>query len=144
MFSNGRVLIAESETTLRELFHRKLLDRGVACDAAANGPDAIAKFDEGNYELVLLDLALPIVGALQVFQRIASMRASDRPIVMALAGDHDARLLEVDLVQVVLRKPFDVEAIAEIVRSCLRSTGDGEFRKAPDVPPRTRRELRNN
>ena len=144
MLTNPRVLIAESDLELRERLRHHLLERGVLSDIAANGGDALAQLDGRQYEIVLLDLALPIVGALQVFQRLAEIPSGERPIVMVTATNQDARMLDVELVQVILRKPLDAAAIGEVVANCLRPEARAESGSSEFGPPDAPRELRDH
>lgn len=121
MFDDQRVLIAEGEERLRRKLYGMLLDREIFSDSVANGRAAMAKLREEQYALVLLDLALPPDGAAEVMETVAQIPVGQRPFILALATHHDARSLDVDIVQIVLRKPFDVASAADIVQSCMKS-----------------------
>jgi CheY-like chemotaxis protein len=123
-----------------------LLDREIFSDCVTDAKAALAKLQEEAYALVLLDLALPPEGAAEVLNAVAQIPLGRRPFILALATHHDARSLDVDVVQIVLRKPFDAGSAADIVQSCMRSAlrrnsrakarteerdGNGDGRPAP-------------
>jgi DNA-binding NtrC family response regulator len=121
MFDDQRVLIAEGEERLRRMLYRMLLDREIFSDCTSDSASALQKLRDEEYALVLLDLALPPDGAAEVLSAVAQIPLPRRPFILALATHHDARTLDVDVVQIVLRKPFDVDSAADIVQSCMRS-----------------------
>jgi DNA-binding response OmpR family regulator len=118
---------------LRERLYGRLLDIDVFSDCAANGPDAVLKLEESRYSLVIADVGLPNQGIEQLVTRIAAMRKAERPIVLVLAGTPEsARGLDVEIVQIVLRRPVDVNQIVDLVRSCVRNSSNGKHAGAGD------------
>jgi DNA-binding response OmpR family regulator len=121
MFHEQRVLIAEGDERLRRKLYGMLLDRDIFSDCVSDSADAIEKLRNAEYALVLLDLSLPPNGAEEVMRSVAAIAPARRPFILAIATHHDARGLDVELVQIVLRKPFDTANTADIVQSCLSS-----------------------
>jgi len=119
-----RVLIADTDAGLRQRLYGRLLDIDVFSDCVATGPDALQKLEESGYSLVIADVGLPNGGIEQIVAHIGTMRREDRPIVLVLAGAPEAaRTLDVEIVQIVLRRPVDINQLIDLVRSCLRSSG---------------------
>jgi DNA-binding response OmpR family regulator len=117
----ARVLVADSDPVLRQRLFSKLLDLDIFSDCVANGRDALEKLTEYAYTVVIIDLGLPGVAAAQLIDRISKLAL--RPVVLVLAARPEAaRVLDVEIVQIVLRKPIDVLQLAELARSCIRST----------------------
>jgi len=84
--------------------------------------DTLAKLDELQYGVVVLDIGLPGGEVERVVERIAAIPATQRPVVLILAHHPEAtRSLDVEIVQIVLRKPVVISHIVDLVRSCLRS-----------------------
>ena len=121
MFDEQRVLIADGDERLRRKLYGLLLDREIFSDCVSEAGGAVAKVRGEDYALVLLDLALPPNGADDVLAVVSKMPPGRRPFILALATHQDTRNLDVDIVQIVLRKPFDTSAAADIVQSCMRS-----------------------
>lgn len=119
-----RVLIADSDPPLRQQLFSALLENDIYSDCVANTTDAVQKLNEERYGLVVVDVALPNGDVENVISRIHDMPVTQRPVVLVLAAKPEAaRTLDVDIVQIVLRRPVVVRQLVELVRSCLRSAG---------------------
>lgn len=131
-----RVLIADSDPQLRQLVFSALLAVDVFSDCVGTVPDALEKLGGEPYGLVVIDVALPGGDPEQVVARIAEIAPANRPVVLVLASNpSSARSLDVDIVQIVLRKPIALQQTVELIRSCVQSAparvapaedGDGE------------------
>lgn len=122
-----RVLIADADPPLRQQLYTALLEADIFSDCVSTTFDAIEKLDQERYALVLVDVDLPPGDVEEVIARIHRMPVADRPVVLVLAAKPEvARTLDVDIVQIVLRRPVLLRQLVEIVRSCLRSAaGEG-------------------
>jgi PAS domain S-box-containing protein len=108
------VLVVDDDNLDLTQLVRTLADGGYAVDTATTGEAGLAKFAEGRFDAVLLDLLLPDMNGLDVLQRIRSGdRAPDTPVVIVtIVGDRAAGFP----VQDVLTKPVDGEAVLEALR----------------------------
>lgn len=137
--TNSRVLLADGDAVLRRQLYKRLLDHDVFSDCVPDGASALRALDERPYTMLILDLNLGRVDGYQVLDRIRSMPQDQRPVVLVTVTDYDTHSLDVDLVQVVLRKPVKIGEVTEIVRSCLRTIGDDTILRRQ----RSNREARN-
>jgi DNA-binding response OmpR family regulator len=125
-----RVLIADSDPHLRQLVYSALLAVDVFSDCVGTVPDALDKLREESYGVVVVDVALPGGDAEQIIARIAELGREQRPVVLVLAANPAlARSLDVDVVQIVLRKPLALRQTVELIRSCVHGG------PAPVAPP---------
>jgi DNA-binding response OmpR family regulator len=119
----SRVLIADSDPKLRELLYSSLLAEDVFSDCVSSVPDALEKLRQEPYGVVLVDIGLPGGNAEQIVSAIAELQRSLRPVVLVLASNPaSARSLDVDIVQIVLRKPVGLRHTVALIRSCVEST----------------------
>lgn len=132
-----RVLIADSDPAVRQQLFSALLAVDVFSDIAVNVTDALEKLDGQAYGVVLLDIALPGGMPEQVLARIGTIPTERRPIVLvAAANASSVRSLDVEIVQIVLRRPLALHQTVDVIRSCVESLvsrpdaletdGDGE------------------
>ena len=119
----ARVLIADGDPALRQNLEKRLVDGEVFADSVADGRMALEALEHAHYAVVILDLELTHVSSERVLEAIAAMPPGRRPVVLVLAG-RSARSLDVDVVQIVLRKPCNVIQLSEIVQSCVKSAAD--------------------
>ena len=91
---------------------------GCTVETAANGFEALQKLRTKSFDLLLLDLMMPMMSGYDVVDQMKKMEA--RPAVIVLTATHaDAATLErLDgrVVSSILRKPFDVEAASDFIR----------------------------
>lgn len=119
-----RVLIADADAGLRQQLYSALLDHNIFSDCVSNTRDALEKLGAERYGVVVVDVGLPSGEVEDVIGRLAQMPAAQRPVVLVLAANPEAaRSLDVDIVQIVLRRPVHLSQLVDVVKSCLRSAG---------------------
>jgi two-component system OmpR family response regulator len=125
----SRILLVDDEHAIQTLLSYPLRKDGYEVVQATDGQAALARFAEGTYDLVVLDLMLPKLDGLEVCRRIRAR--STVPIIMLTA-----RAEEIDKVVGLeigaddyITKPFSVEALVARVRAVLRRAAKGD---APD------------
>lgn len=78
-----RVLIIEDDEGLRRLLQLDLEQRGYRVTTANNGEQGLAAFERVNPDLVVIDVALPLIDGREVCRRIRNV--SDVPILLMSA-----------------------------------------------------------
>jgi Response regulator containing CheY-like receiver, AAA-type ATPase, and DNA-binding domains len=117
-----RVLIADGDATLRQQLFTSLLNLDVYSDLVSTTADALQSLTEHEYGVVVVDVALPFGDVERVIAHIENMPAAMRPVVLVLAANPEsARSLDVEIVQIVLRRPVNLPQLVDVVRSCIRS-----------------------
>jgi len=119
--NHSRVLIADNDAALRRQMFSRLLELDVFSDAAADGEETLQRIRERDYAMLVLDLTIAKVEALKIIDVIAEIPADRRPMVLATTGSDGRPSLDSELVQIVLRKPFSLEDVSAIIRSCVIS-----------------------
>jgi len=122
------VLLVEDDLSIREVTALGLEGAGFRVTTAADGREGLARFREGGFALVVLDVMLPELDGLEVCRAI---RAESRvPIVML-----SARADTVDVVVGLelgaddyVTKPFELPELVARLRAALRRAA------APDEP----------
>ena len=122
VLDESRILVAETDTTLRRELYKALLDLDLFSDSAAEGNEALSRLKEHKYAVVLLDLTLPNVGAYELLDFIRTLPTTDQPIVLAIAPAGARQPVDHEIVQIVIRKPVRVVEVSEMVRSCVRGS----------------------
>src|SRR5947208_734743 len=120
------ILVVDDEQSYRDALAVALQREGFLVDTAADGPEAIARFDAAKPALVLLDVMLPKISGIDVCREL---RARSRvPIIMVTArnAEIDAVVgLEVGADDYVT-KPFRLRELIARVRASLRRVPSSE------------------
>jgi two-component system, response regulator, stage 0 sporulation protein F len=121
MPSEKRVLVADDDHAIRQLLCTLIKREGLSVDCVADGVEAIAKLEERNYYVILLDLMMPNLDGFAVIQHLAEHPQEPKPIVFIISAYADQTFKQVDphVVGGVIHKPFDVIALGELVRHCV-------------------------
>lgn len=82
-----KILIVEDEPDIQELLAAYLKDAGYDVETAEDGVEALARFQKGKFDLLLLDLMLPKIDGFGVCELIR--RKSNVPILMLTALDSE-------------------------------------------------------
>lgn len=128
------ILLAEDTPANQKLFREILVRHGHRVQVVSNGRDAVREFERGVYDVVLLDLQLPVLSGLRaaVAIRGSGCGRADVPIVamtaQAMRGDRE-RCLAAGM-NGYLAKPIDA---AELVRVVEHLAGPEAWRDA--APP---------
>ncbi|MBC3797518.1 response regulator [Acetobacterium tundrae] len=91
---NAKILLVEDNELNQEVAVEILRDVGLQVDIAANGEIAVAMVDQKKYDLVLMDMQMPVLDGLEATRQIRSNnRFRNLPIVAmtanAMAGDRE-------------------------------------------------------
>ncbi len=122
-----KILIVEDDPAIQAVLHDFIQDAGYSVEVASDGVEAISRFSEQDFDLVLLDIMLPKIDGYGVCAVIR--RTSDVPIMMltALDGEED-QIKGLDLqVDDYITKPFSlpilIRKIAAVLRRSARQSG---------------------
>ncbi|MEA3315707.1 MAG: response regulator [Campylobacterota bacterium] len=83
----SNILLVEDNETNQEIIVGLLENSGINIDIASNGKEAISKYkkNQTKYELILMDLQMPIMGGIEATQIIRSF-SKDIPIIALTAN----------------------------------------------------------
>jgi heavy metal response regulator len=124
-----RVLIVEDEPKISAYVKRGLEEEGYAVDAVSNGRDALDWALATPYDLIVLDLMIPIIDGISVCNQLRQ-RGDKTPILILTARDAlDDRVTGLDAgADDYLVKPFAMKELLARLRALAR--------RAADVPKR--------
>ncbi|MDE3222362.1 MAG: response regulator transcription factor [Acidobacteriota bacterium] len=115
-----RVLVVEDEESFIEALTIGLDREGFDATIARDGQEALAMFEEGRFDVILLDLMLPKLSGLDVCRSVRA--ASDVPIIIVSAKGE-----EVDMVLMLevgaddyVTKPYRLRELVARIRAVLR------------------------
>ena len=116
-----RILIAEDDKELRQLFQHVLMKNGYAVTGVADGKEALDAIDKGYYDLIISDIMMPVMDG---YELVSSLRQAgiNVPILMITAKDafDDMRLGFLSGTDDYMVKPVNVNEMVLRVGALLR------------------------
>ncbi len=116
----GSILIVDDEQHIRDILAETLRDSGYAVETAANGEEAVNRLRTGSYNLILLDMRMPIRSGLDVLKLLK--RSKGAPPVLVVTGLASSEEMEEALrlgAAKCIRKPFHLKALLSDVAGLL-------------------------
>ena len=129
-----RILIVDDEPSLIKGLRFNLEQQdGYQVDEALDGEEALKKFEEGKYDLILLDLMLPKIDGMEVCQRIRSV--SNVPIIMLTAKDDDMdKIMGLEFgADDYMTKPFNMLELKARIKTIFRRMENSEKSRESQV-----------
>ena len=114
----GKIIVVDDDAAVLEVVKVALEPRVV--EAVNNGETALARFEEGKYDVALIDLAIPGIPGDEIARRMKEIDPSIRTVLIAglIPDGRDARLSAFDF---QLQKPFRVGEIRDLVEKAVKS-----------------------
>jgi DNA-binding response OmpR family regulator len=125
-----RILLVDDEQPVQKLLTYPLEKEGYEVVPALDGQEALASFEQGEFDLVVLDIMLPKLDGLEVCRRLRAQ--SSVPIIMLTAKAEEIdKVLGLELgADDYITKPFSMREFRSRVRAALRRA-----EMAPDDEP---------
>jgi DNA-binding response OmpR family regulator len=123
------ILVVDDDAATRELMSELLTVEGYAAESVAAGTTGLARIEQGNVDLVLLDLNLQDIDGLELCRRINNgQRAARLPIIMlsASSGDQWKSASRAAGADDVVAKPFDIDHLLDRLRTHLSDKTAGQ------------------
>ena len=116
------LLVVDDEPRIRTVLNRSLSAQGHTVFEACDGQAALDQLDSRDVDLVLLDLAMPRRGGLDVLGVLKERESSPPVIVLTALTELSTRIQALDRGAVdVVVKPFSTSELAARIRRHLRS-----------------------
>ena len=125
----NKILIVEDDPAIQALLHDFLNEAGYDTTLASDGVEALSKYSEQQFDLILLDIMLPKIDGYGVCSVIR--QKSDVPIIMLTALDGEQEQIKgLDLqVDDYITKPFSMPILIRKIAAVLRRSA-----KQQDIP----------
>jgi PAS domain S-box-containing protein len=120
-----RILLAEDNPNNQQVAYELLVDEGAKVDVAANGHECVQALirQDGAYDIVLMDIQMPVMDGLSASRRIRELIGDRAPPIVAMTANAQeadrAASLEAGMVDHV-GKPFDLDDLVDTIRTHTR------------------------
>ncbi len=125
---NRRVLVVDDEYSIVDAVSTALRYEGFTVDTAANGRDALSAVQEGDYDLIVLDVMMPVLDGLEVARRLRADGVAVPILFLTARSGLDDKATAFGLgADDYVTKPFSLAEIVMRTQAILR-------RSIPAVP----------
>jgi DNA-binding response OmpR family regulator len=121
------LLLIDDDAELCSMMKEFFLQNGYQLDCAYNGRDGLARAVKNTYDLIVLDVMLPLLNGFTLLQQLR--RRKQVPVIMLTARVHRQDRIEGLNAGAddYLPKPFDPDELLARIRAVLRRAGKLEF-----------------
>lgn len=117
----SRVLIVEDDRDISRLVEMHLRDAGYDVDLAYDGAAGLEQALENTYDLVILDLTLPLVEGLEICRRLRARTPYPLVLMLTARSSELDRVLGLEIgADDYLTKPFGIRELLARVKALLR------------------------
>lgn len=121
-----RALIVEDDPAIRRLVEKLLSRRHIEIDTAHDGREAVNKLTAGTYSVLILDLMVPEVNGFEVIEFLKREKMNIPVAVVSAVSQQALTRLDLDVVKLVISKPFDVDEFTKgVLELCAEGARNG-------------------
>jgi len=121
----AKILVVDDEAAILTFLHRLLTDMGHSVETINNADTALERLNTERYSLILLDIKLPGMSGIELYQQIEKMAPALTRRVMFITGDvmegTTRSFLEKAGVPHIT-KPLDIEELKKMINRALNQT----------------------
>jgi len=122
-----KVLIVEDEAVVRDSVREWLVEDGYDVEVAEDGEEALKKIKNEEFGVIVLDLKLPDIDGLQVFEHAKELKPETKGVIITAYPSQETRDRAKKLgLMDYLAKPFKVEDLEKLISQAL---GEAEEKK---------------
>ena len=116
----AQVLLIDDDRELGVMLTDYLAAEAITVTVRHNGEQGLASFDQGHFDLIILDVMMPGIGGLEVLQKLRL--TSSVPVIMLTArGDDVDRIIGLEVgADDYLPKPFNPRELLARIKAILR------------------------
>lgn len=117
-----RILVVDDEQHIRDILSETLREAGYVVETASNGEEGVLKLRSASFDLILLDIRMPIHSGLDVLKLLR--RNGGAPPVMIITGLASSDELDEALrlgATKCIRKPFHLKTLLSDISGILHS-----------------------
>lgn len=111
-----KVLVIDDDKVVRDFLGRFFNLKGLGADVVESGADAIEALKKINYQIVFIEIKMPVMDGLETLIELKKIKPDIRYIMMT--GDYtDARIegARAAGAEICMKKPFDLAELSGVI-----------------------------
>lgn len=128
------LLIIDDEPPIRTLLKRVAERAGFDADTARDGVEALEMLARKDYAIAIVDLMMPRLSGYELVQKISTLKQRPTVIVATALTNSDVASLDDSMVRRVIRKPFDIHAVAAALIETAKQIAEERAQDAESAP----------
>ena len=125
-----KVLVADDEQVIRDLFETFLGKRGYSVTTASNGFDTLDKIKKDNYDMLILDLKMPRMDGMSVLNKIKELK---KELIIIVITGYATVATAKEAIKMgcfdYITKPFDIEDVTIVIKRAIEMSKLAEEKK---------------
>jgi CheY-like chemotaxis protein len=109
-----RILFVDDNRDFLEIASLALNKVGYDVITAADGDDAINKYKESSFDVVVTDLMMPGVTGYELARHVRETSNGSKPIIIGISGT--SNIIDTSCFDVILQKPFFLKKLIERIK----------------------------
>jgi CheY-like chemotaxis protein len=115
-----KILFVDDDRFIINAISRNLRDSSWQIDYALSGPEALVKLEEGGYDVIVTDMAMPAMKGDRLLREVRELDPGITRIILSGHADQSLQIDDAKLAHRWLDKPCDpaylVEVLSEVER----------------------------
>lgn len=133
--AEARILIVDDNIGQCKTMAFILERNGYAVTTADNGPEAITIVEESPFDIIFMDIKMPIMNGVETYKQVKKIRPGTRVIMMTAYAVED--LVQEALQEgayAIIYKPLDIEKVFELIKKANEEKQGGLILVVDDDP----------
>ena len=118
-----RALVVEDDPAIRRLVEKLLTRRKVEIETVTDGNAAIDRLRTNRYSILILDLMVPGLNGFEIIEVVKREGIRVPVAVVSAVSQQALTKLDLDVVKLVISKPFDVDEFTNAVLTLCAEAG---------------------
>ncbi|WP_084698670.1 hybrid sensor histidine kinase/response regulator [Muricoccus aerilatus] len=131
----ARILVAEDNKINQVLLIDVLGRAGFSAFGANNGEEAVQSAERGGFDVILMDLQMPVLGGIEAIQRIRSSEGPNAHVPIIALTAHTGAAVRRECIEagatIVLHKPVDLARLTGQIREVIANDRLAEISPEP-------------
>jgi CheY-like chemotaxis protein len=123
-----KILLVEDHEAQRFLYHEELVEEGYEVVVAKNGLEALECLEESRFDLIVLDIRMPVMDGIETLEKIAS-QYKKIPVILHTGYAEYRDQPIASLADAFVLKSSDLSPLKKTVKELLEGRARGKGKK---------------